>query len=175
MKTCTKCQKTKELKLFNKSKRSKGGLSPTCSECDLSYHRLYRQKNSKELAKKKHAYYLKNYKYTRTEEREKALKWRYGLADGEYSKMFNEQNGVCSICGEKETHTIKGVLCNLCVDHKHDSKKTGTKYGHDRNKVRGLLCGNCNRALGLFKDNIDVLASAISYLKNTNIKERRTA
>ncbi len=175
MKTCTKCKKTKELKLFNKKKQRKDGYSSTCSECDLAYHRQYRQKNAKELAKKKREYYLRNFKYIRNRERGKALKWRYGLADGEYSIIFNEQNGVCAICGEKETHTISGTVCNLSVDHEHDSKKSGTKYAHDRSKVRGLLCGNCNRALGLFKDDLDILVSAISYLQNANIKERRTA
>lgn len=34
------------------------------------------------------------------------------------------------------------------------------------NKVRGLLCGNCNRAIGLLKDDIKSLERAIEYLKN---------
>ena len=34
------------------------------------------------------------------------------------------------------------------------------------NKIRGLLCSNCNRGLGHFKDNIDILKSAIKYLES---------
>jgi len=43
----------------------------------------------------------------------------------------------------------------LCVDHDHN---TG--------KIRGLLCNTCNRALGLLKDNKQLLINALKYLKN---------
>jgi len=49
----------------------------------------------------------------------------------------------------KEVHTSK-----LVVDHDH---KTGD--------IRGMLCHNCNRALGLFKDSVVNLKSAIEYLE----------
>lgn len=52
----------------------------------------------------------------------------------------------CQICNEQDRR-------ELCVDHDH---VTG--------KVRGLLCDNCNKALGLFKDNSQFLTNAIRYL-----------
>ena len=55
------------------------------------------------------------------------------------------------------TETICGICASdtkLCIDHCHD---TG--------KVRGRLCSNCNRALGLFQDNVEFLESATQYLK----------
>lgn len=78
----------------------------------------------------------------------------YGITLEVYERMLEEQGGLCAICGGegfvmKESHTMK-----LAVDHCHS---TGA--------VRGLLCHNCNRALGLFKDNPAHLAKAISYLK----------
>lgn len=62
--------------------------------------------------------------------------------------MLAEQNGGCRICG---TSNKRGKP--LAVDHCHT---TG--------KVRGLLCTSHNTALGKFKDDPGLLASAITYL-----------
>jgi len=45
----------------------------------------------------------------------------------------------------------------LYVDHCHSS-----------GKVRGLLCHHCNTALGKFQDSVEVLSSAIDYLRKNN-------
>lgn len=73
------------------------------------------------------------------------LKRRYGITLEDYEKMFKEQKGKCAICGIKKD--------KLDIDHCHRT-----------NKVRGLLCGSCNRALGLLKDNTEFLNNAIRYL-----------
>ena len=75
------------------------------------------------------------------------LKQCYGLTPEEYDSMLHLQNGVCAICGGTET------VGRLAVDHCHE---TG--------KIRGLLCTNCNQALGKFKDDPTILANAITYL-----------
>lgn len=73
----------------------------------------------------------------------------YGLTPEQYLDMLEEQQGKCAICNEVPT-TKRG----LAVDHDH---ATG--------KVRGLLCTGCNTALGSFKDNEELLTSAIEYLR----------
>lgn len=85
------------------------------------------------------------------------LQRNYGVSLEWYENTLREQNNVCAICKQLETTIIRGKLIAMSVDHSHD---TG--------KVRGLLCTQCNRGLGLFKDNLEVLQSAISYLRNKN-------
>lgn len=68
----------------------------------------------------------------------------YGISKETYLSMFLEQNDKCAICLDKT---------KLNVDHCHKTKK-----------VRGLLCFNCNIALGKFKDNPELLLDAAQYL-----------
>lgn len=83
------------------------------------------------------------------------LKRTYGITSQDYQRMHKEQGGKCAICGGEgflmntERHKVK-----LVVDHDHS---TG--------EVRGLLCHNCNRALGLLHENIKSMEAAIRYLK----------
>ena len=55
----------------------------------------------------------------------------------------------------------QGKKCYLCKS----SKKLVVDHDHNTGKVRGLLCDLCNRGLGYFKDNPDVLIAAAKYVK----------
>lgn len=88
------------------------------------------------------------------------LKKHYGLSKKQYDDMHASQNGECAICGEAEGVFIRGKPIKLAVDHCHNS-----------GKIRALLCSACNRALGGFKDDINVLESAISYLRAHGVKD----
>ena len=68
-----------------------------------------------------------------------------------YRDLFEAQQGVCSICSRPENGRYK----HLSIDHDHD---TG--------KIRGLLCNNCNRGLGLLKDSPELLRKAARYVEN---------
>ena len=81
------------------------------------------------------------------------LQWRYGISLDNWQDMFTKQNGCCAIC---KTHQSE-LKSSLHVDHNHN---TG--------KVRGLLCSNCNTAIGLLKDDEDRLLSAIQYIRRTS-------
>jgi hypothetical protein len=69
----------------------------------------------------------------------------YGVSEEEFSARVLKQGGACAICGE--------IPKTLQVDHCHAS-----------NEVRGLLCGRCNRGLGMFKDSPKRLHAALEYL-----------
>lgn len=82
-----------------------------------------------------------------------SLKHNYGMSKTELESMLDAQNNECAICHTKEILQIKGKKLRLSIDHCH---KTG--------KIRGLLCSNCNRGLGYFKDNPELLKRAELYL-----------
>ncbi len=83
--------------------------------------------------------------------RRSILKRRYGLTPEHYEAMLTAQNRTCAICSSSHVHR-KGVN-NFAVDHDHAT-------GH----VRGLLCHNCNRGLGHFRDNPELLTAAVAYI-----------
>lgn len=74
----------------------------------------------------------------------KALLRKHNLTEEKYNAMLKAQNGKCKLCFSSQV---------LSIDHCHKS-----------NVVRGILCRKCNMALGLLKDNIEVLTRAIQYL-----------
>lgn len=75
----------------------------------------------------------------------------YGISELEYATLWMVQCGKCAICTEPmETG-------NIHVDHDHET-----------NRVRGLLCSNCNRAIGLFGDDLTVVLAAGDYLGESN-------
>ncbi|SRR5258708_18644159 len=62
----------------------------------------------------------------------------YGLSVEVVDRAIAMRDGRCDACDQKPNRR------RLCIDHDH---KTG--------QVRGMLCGNCNRALGLLKDSAE--------------------
>lgn len=77
------------------------------------------------------------------------LRRAFGITVKQYEALEREQDEVCWICEREDCKKE-----NLSVDHDHN---TG--------KVRGLLCRDCNRALGQFKDDINLVKRAVEYLE----------
>jgi hypothetical protein len=78
------------------------------------------------------------------------LKLMYGLTPEDYDMMLKAQSGCCKICG---TDKPTGKWKVFAVDHCHIT-----------NKVRGLLCNECNRGMGLLRDSSELLRKAADYL-----------
>jgi hypothetical protein len=79
----------------------------------------------------------------------------YGITQADYERMKKAQGYLCHLCGgEGFLMDSKRHHQTLCVDHDHD---TG--------KVRKLLCHNCNRALGLLKDDPSLMRKAAEYIE----------
>ena len=88
------------------------------------------------------------------------LKRHYGITVDRYNEMLDAQNGCCAICAKPEANEIKGKVVSLAVDHDHS---TGA--------IRALLCSNCNRGLGLFNDDPELLDKAKSYLASHDTRD----
>jgi len=124
-------------------------------EESLEEHLLHKEfikekKSNKHKKKEKIKTFFNNCKPgTKEYRRRNLLRYYFNITLEEYNKLLESQNYSCSIC-KRHMSTFKK---NLGVDHCH---KTGV--------IRGILCNNCNNGLGNFKDNIDFLKEAITYL-----------
>ena len=118
-------------------------------EARAKYNKEYRRKNRDRLLRQQHEARL-SHPYRWRDVRFKAV---YGITFAEYEALLTVQGGLCAICGGMETATYRGKLKLLQVDHDH---RTG--------KVRGLLCGRCNRILANAGDDPNRLMIAVRYL-----------
>ena len=149
-------------------------LDGRCSECKRDYAKKYKKENREKYleGKKRHRenckeYYLKRNKidYQKKVEKYGGLLSLKKVCESrkitiqDYHDMLEAQDGRCKICKQEETRVSSRTKepLRLCIDHCHST-----------NKVRGLLCHSCNTALGKFKDNIDIMKSAILYIEENN-------
>lgn len=120
------------------------------SEASLERRRLYNLEYNQHLTDdQQEAQRVRSKKWYWTN-KEKArdlhLRERYGFTLEQFSQMVVDQHRKCAICGRTPPR--------LHVDHNHT---TG--------KVRALLCGACNRGIGLLQEDSMVLRAAMKYLE----------
>ena len=78
----------------------------------------------------------------------------YGITVEQYEVMERTQRGRCAIC-EVDKAGGRAKSGKLYVDHDHKTKK-----------VRGLLCNTCNSAIGLLRDDPNIIMKAAQYLQS---------
>lgn len=81
----------------------------------------------------------------------------YGINDHDYQMLIDAQCGTCAICDTPFTDTNTPQ-----VDHDHSCCPGKSSCGRC---VRGLLCRRCNKAIGAFEDDVDLLRASVEYLK----------
>lgn len=114
------------------------GRAIRCRKCNGIYNRKYPELSRKE--------------YAQNWQRQK----KYNLTPEEFEAFWITGQGKCWICKNKleKPRATRGQLPDVvAIDHDHI---TG--------KVRGLLCNKCNKGLGFFNDDIELLKKAIEYL-----------
>ncbi len=142
------------------------GYRNDCKDCMAAYRKAkyrkdpeiakrrvqeWRTKNPERYLEGQRRYREKHGEQRRARDRAGHLGRAYGLTPSDYDFLVAVQGGVCAICGRAEE---KG----LHVDHEH---KTGL--------VRGLLCGRCNKGIGLFDEEPARLDAAKGYLSRRQL------
>jgi len=181
-KRCTGCEQELPLASFAADRNRRDGLQVRCRECVAEYSAAHYRRRREALGKtvrekvdipaghklcracgevKPHSEWHRNSSAsdglsTRCKAcrairgREDHLKRQYGLTEAERDEMVASQMGLCVIC-------LKAPAIH--VDHCHE---TG--------RVRGVLCFNCNSAIGKLGDDPDAVRRAAAYLEGSSWK-----
>ena len=152
MKQCGTCGDTKPLDQFYRSQRNKDGRQYHCKLCGNRKRREWAKANPERNAEWKR---LGNRNLTPEQKANKGL-LRFRMTVQDFERMASRQGGVCAACG-----TAPPPGQRLHVDHDHACCSKRYTCGKC---VRGLLCLNCNAALGHAKDDKDRLMKLINYL-----------
>lgn len=142
-KLCNKCGETKPLKDYRVYKD--GTLRTPCRACKAVAALKWRKANMEKANAQSKAYARRHPERMKDYDRKRS----YGLAYGEFGKILTSQDNKCAIC-----YTEKPLGRNgFNVDHCHAT-----------NKVRGILCSNCNIGIGNLQHDPDILRAALEYL-----------
>jgi hypothetical protein len=178
MKVCTKCKKEKDKTFFGKDTSRKDLLNPWCKECKRQASLVYKAENKEKIA----AYYLKNKDKVsalnaawRAKNKEKIIAYRienknyyrdYQLTHKEEQKDWRRRK-LYGISNDdfREILEIQENKCLICKELFSDNNLPHVDHCHCSGELRGILCGTCNRALGLFKDRPDLCRAAADYLE----------
>lgn len=146
MKRCSLCKISKPLSEFTRDKSTKTGLDYSCKICKKRTAVEYRKNHPDRLGA-----YNKKWVLSNPDKRKNSqLMAAYGLSLFEYRRMYDVQEGRCQICLIHADTLVRGLV----VDH-----------AHINNKIRGLLCDNCNKALGLIRDLPLIARNMAEYLE----------
>lgn len=176
MKTCSRCKQVLDFDAYYTDASKKDGRSSRCISCLKDSHRQYYEQNKNQLASYAKKIYHQNREKIR--ERRKELRqlnpekkreearrnycpkknklrgWKQagivGMTLEKYQQLLDQQNYSCAICNTHESKFKKA----LSLDHDHS---TG--------KARGLLCDNCNRALGYLKESETIVNNLLTYIR----------
>lgn len=126
----------------------------------FSKHKRWRARNPEKARAASASWISRNQDKRSSYMREWQLQNSYGIGVEQYDSILAEQGGMCAICS---TDKPTGKWKVFAVDHDHD---TG--------QVRGLLCNECNRGMGLLKDNASLLRLAAEYLDRHKAKTKES-
>jgi len=135
MANCTQCGDEYQVSAFGPKIRYVG----LYQKCRKKKHTAVHIEHHRDQYLQKHRFYHK--------------KRTYGLSAGEFEQLYTAQNGQCAICGAVFP-PLSERMKRIAVDHNH---ATGA--------VRALLCIQCNTAVGMVMENVEIAERLVEYLK----------
>jgi hypothetical protein len=169
---CSRCPETRVGKFYTNRTRP-NGISTICKACQKAYQKTYKKlhpvtpEQRRKYALKYRKTHKKQVQISRRRYNEKWLRQelgngltlghtyslsKIGLTPEQYLAKLTEQGDCCGICGRHKSVFKKA----LHADHDHITRE-----------FRGCLCESCNRALGFFMDDVEVVKKAVVYLSKT--------
>ncbi|MCM2429404.1 endonuclease VII domain-containing protein [Streptomyces sp. RKAG337] len=170
---CSRCKRMLPRDAFASNTSMPDGLQAYCRECSAEYYRQRQEAKGLSVRQKvavppghkrcprcteikPHAQWSRNSgafdglatycKACRAVEgRARHLMRQYGITVAERDELIASQAGMCPIC--------------LAASAEH------VDHCHETGRVRGVLCFNCNSALGKLRDEPDALRRAVAYLE----------
>lgn len=167
-KRCSTCKQAKACDSFYKNRCARDGFAHECKECARNRVRSAYYKTDERRATDRARYqsrvgtpegkarlYESNRKYKQSEKGKLAAWARYLLKNyamslEAYDRLLESQGGRCAVCRVKPQPGRR-----LHIDHDHVTYR-----------VRGILCGKCNQAIGLLNENPVLFDRAKSYLQS---------
>lgn len=150
MKTCTKCGTAKPK--VDYYVRKGGRLHSWCISC-IKELRMSRNEEIAEYQRRRRAGRTGG---EREREKDYQLNYHFGISLEDYQELLEAQGYSCAVCKKPhgEDRHSQGRSKGLSVDHNH---VTG--------RIRGLLCSDCNRAIGQLQDSPELCRRAAEYLE----------
>jgi hypothetical protein len=133
-----------------RQKRKDAGLCIECGTCPPKFRTGGRCENCLDKKSKRGLYHVPEERELLLEKkrifsRSNWLQTTYGISPDVWFDLASKQKWLCAICGKKP-------------------RKLFTDHDHKTNKVRGLLCPDCNKMLGFAYDDTTILTTAIKYV-----------
>jgi hypothetical protein len=104
------------------------------------------------------------------QERERSQRWRKLYPDQARNAVrrakYKRKYGITTKEAEQLLIAIQTGVCAICGGNR-DKRRLHIDHDHNTGKIRGILCGKCNRGLGHFADNSDWLHKAGDYIKDS--------
>lgn len=140
-KVCVRCKEEKALELFCAGKTYKDGRRGTCKRCHADYQTQYYKDRPEKYAEKvrTNSYYKANWK-------------RHKISEEAYAELMGKYEGKCHACQDRTATNI---------DHDHGCCNKRFSCG---NCIRGVLCSQCNTALGLLAEEPEKIQRLLDYV-----------